>query len=95
MASWRQTGSQRICASSESDAGTDLKGGERLFYPNIAAERAKRKMSVDAMAKSLGVTRKTVYNWETSGHIPQKALEKMADMFNCTIDYLLATEEEM
>lgn len=66
-----------------------------MFYPNIAAERAKRKMSVDAMAKSLGVTRKTVYNWETSGHIPQKALEKMADMFNCTIDYLLATEEEM
>lgn len=65
-----------------------------MFYPNIAAERAKRKMSVDAMAYKLGVTRKTIYNWETSGRIPQWALEKMADFFNCSVDYLLATEDE-
>ena len=62
-----------------------------MFYPNIAAERAKRKMSVDSMADLLGVTRKTVYNWETSGKIPQTALEKMAQIFNCSIDYLLDT----
>ena len=64
-----------------------------MFYPNIAAERAKRKMSIDTMADKLGVTRKTIYNWETSGKIPQSALEKMADMFNCTIDYLLVSDE--
>ena len=61
-----------------------------MFYPNIAAERAKRKMSVEAMAKELGVTRKTVYNWESSGHIPQSKLEKMSKLFNCSVDYLLA-----
>ena len=65
-----------------------------MFYPNIAAERAKRKMSVDAMAEKLGVTRKTIYNWETSGRIPQAAIEKLSEMFNCSIDYLLETEEE-
>lgn len=63
-----------------------------MFYPNIAAERAKRKMSIDAMADYLGVTRKTIYNWETAGKIPQGALIKMADLFGCTIDYLLETE---
>ena len=68
-------------------------GGDKLFYPNVAAERAKRKMSVDAMAKELGVTRKTIYNWETNGCIPQRALEKMAELFNCSIDYLLVTED--
>ena len=66
-----------------------------MFYPNIAAERAKRKMSIDKMAGLLGVTRKTVYNWETSGNIPQSALEKMAELFNCSIDYLLAAEDEV
>lgn len=60
-----------------------------MFYPNIAAERAKRRMSVDALAENLGVTRKTIYNWESAGKIPQAALEKMADLFGCTIDYLL------
>lgn len=69
-------------------------GGEKLFYPNIAAERAKRKMSVDALAEALGVTRKTIYNWENNGKIPQKQLEKMADLFNCPTDYLLETEVE-
>lgn len=62
-----------------------------MFYPNIAAERAKRRMSVDTLAEKLGVTRKTIYNWENSGSIPQSALEKMSDMFNCSIDYLLET----
>ena len=46
------------------------------------------------MAEKLGVTRKTIYNWETSGCIPQRALEKMADMFDCSVDYLLVTEDE-
>ena len=63
-----------------------------MFYPNIAAERAKRKMSVDALATKLGVSRKTIYNWENSGSIPQSALIKMAELFNCTIDYLLKTD---
>lgn len=63
-----------------------------MFYPNITAERAKRKMSQDELAKELGVTRKTIYNWENSGRIPRKKLIKMAEIFDCSIDYLLDTE---
>lgn len=65
-----------------------------MLYPNIAAERAKRDMSLEVMAKELGVTRKTVYNWERAGKIPQSALEKMSDLFGCSIDYLLGQCEE-
>lgn len=65
-----------------------------MFYPNIAAERAKRRMSLDDFASRLGVARKSLYNWENSGHIPQNVLEKMADMFGCTTDYLLVTDDE-
>jgi transcriptional regulator with XRE-family HTH domain len=62
-----------------------------MLYPNIAAERAKRGMSLDALAHELGVTRKTVYNWEQNGRIPQSALTKMADLFQTSADYLLET----
>ena len=60
-----------------------------MKYPNIAAERAKRGMSLDALAKELGVARKTVYNWEQKGQIPLSALKRMSEMFSCSIDYLL------
>lgn len=58
-------------------------------YPNIEAERARHGMTVDAFAAALGVSRKTIYNWTNRGDIPQQALERMAELFGCTIDYLL------
>lgn len=64
-------------------------GGEDLKYPNIDAERARIGMSNDDLAKALGVSRKTLYNWISSGNIPQSSLEKMSKLFGCSIDYLL------
>lgn len=58
-------------------------------YPNINAERSRAGMTVEELAKSLGVTRKTVYNWMAHGNIPQSKLEKMSELFHCSIDYLL------
>ena len=60
------------------------------MYPNIEAERARKNMSVDELIKRIGVkSRKTYYNWCKNGKIPQDKLEKMADLFNTTTDYLL------
>ena len=47
-------------------------------------------MALEEFGKLLGVTRKTILNWETKGNIPQSALERMADLFNVSVDYLLA-----
>lgn len=60
-----------------------------MTYPNINAERVRCGLTLEALAKKLGVDRKTVYNWRARGNIPQPALEKMADLFNCSVDYLL------
>lgn len=60
-----------------------------MRYPNIDAECARAGLNGDALAKELGVSKKTVYNWKANGNFPQKALEKMADLFCCSIDYLL------
>lgn len=58
-------------------------------YPNIDAERVKHRMTVQELAACLGVSRKTYYNWCKFGNIPQEKLEKLADIFNASIDYLL------
>ena len=63
-----------------------------MLYPNINAERSRGRLSISEFAKLLGVTRKTIYNWMMRGNIPQSKLEKMAEMFNCSIDYLLERE---
>lgn len=63
-----------------------------MAYPNINAERSRAGLTLEDFAKKLGVTRKTVYNWMLHGSIPQKKLEIMSEMFNCSIDYLLKTE---
>ncbi|HPU58450.1 MAG TPA: helix-turn-helix transcriptional regulator, partial [Candidatus Avimonas sp.] len=55
-------------------------GGEKM-YPNIKAERARNGMTVEELAKKLGVTRKTYYNWCAKGRIPQDKLIAMADLF--------------
>lgn len=60
-----------------------------MKYPNIEAERARRGMSNDSFAAELGVSRKTLFNWIEKGNIPTSALIQMADMFKCSIDYLL------
>lgn len=58
-------------------------------YPNINAERSRKGMTIADLANALGVTRKTIYNWMAHGSIPQSVLEKMATLFDCSIDYLL------
>lgn len=60
-----------------------------MKYPNIEAERARRGMSAEDLAQELGVGRKTLYNWTQNGNIPASALVRMADLFQCSVDYLL------
>ena len=60
-----------------------------MRYPNIEAERARFGMSKEGLARELGVSRKTLHNWVRSGNIPQSALERMAMIFDCSVDYLL------
>lgn len=63
-----------------------------MKYPNIDAERARKGISNERLAEDLGVTRKTLYNWLNKGEIPLSALIRMADMFGCSIDYLLGRQ---
>ena len=63
-----------------------------MAYPNIAAECARKGMTKAQLCKELDVCRKTMWNWEHKGNIPQSKLEAMSDMFGVSIDYLLGRD---
>jgi len=58
-------------------------------YPNINAEMARNGMNRVELAKKMGVSRKTVYNWLTLGRIPMNVMVKLSDLFDCSVDYLI------
>lgn len=60
------------------------------MYPNIDAERSRHGLTKNALSQKLGVSRKTYYNWEKRGRIPKNKLVELADLFNVSVDYLLA-----
>lgn len=59
-------------------------------YPNIEAERVRAGLSQEELTQLLNYKeRKSYYNWLTKGNIPCSVLSKMADIFDCTTDFLL------
>jgi DNA-binding XRE family transcriptional regulator len=60
-------------------------------YPNIEAERARAGLTQDQLADKLGVVRKTLYNWMTTG-VPEKEIQRMAELFHVSPEYLAQTE---
>lgn len=59
------------------------------MYNNINAERARHNMTVEELASQIGVSRRTYYTWQKNGNIPSSKLIAMAELFDCSIDYLL------
>ncbi len=64
--------------------------GEKMKQARIA-----KGLTQEELIKELGYKeRKTYYNWLSNGNNPESALIKMADLFGCTIDYLLSRDSE-
>lgn len=64
-----------------------------MVLPIIEAERIKRQMSRDDLAKAIGVSKRTISNWQNgSTEIPLSKLLSIARMWNCSIDYLLGLD---
>ena len=71
---------------------TEKEGDEAVKYPNIHAEMARKGLNQTALARQLGVNRRTVYNWIVRGRIPTDAVVKLSKFFGCSIDYLLSND---
>lgn len=57
----------------------------------LAIKRKKRGMTQSVLAMQLGVTLITVSRWETGRQNPDiSTLQRLSQIFNCTVDELLA-----
>ncbi len=63
------------------------------MYINIDVERVRLRMTLDELADKIGVERRSIYTWQRNGRFPAIVLAKMADLFDCSIDYLLGRTE--
>lgn len=62
---------------------------------NIEAERVRNGLTKERLAKKLGVSLKTYYNWVNGENdISSSALLKMAKLFEVSIEYLLEERPE-
>lgn len=62
---------------------------------SLRSARIKSGRKVSEVMKFLGVTDAAVYQWETGTTKPRTAfLPKLAQFYGCTIDELLAEDEE-
>lgn len=63
------------------------------MYPNIDAERARKKMSQERLCEQLNISTRTFRNWMSGEtEIPANALILMSEIFGCSIDYLLGVK---
>lgn len=58
--------------------------------------RISSGLSVRDVMAEVGVSDAAVYQWETGATIPrEKMLKKLADLYGCTVDELLADETDI
>ena len=66
-----------------------------MKLPIIEAERIKRGIDKDQFSRSLGVTRRTIANWQNGKtEIPVSKLLAIANMWGVSTDYLLGLSTE-
>ena len=61
-----------------------------MKYPVLEKERLKRRLTVAELTRTLGVCRKTYYNWQNRGGMPQRAAERTAELFGLSVDRILS-----
>ena len=68
---------------------------ETVMKNNIASERVRMGLSQEALASKLGVSRDSVNDWESGETaIRSTMLIHMAELFGCSLDYLMARSDE-
>jgi transcriptional regulator with XRE-family HTH domain len=66
------------------------------FGDKVKEQRKKRKLSQGELAKAIGVSMRTLSNYENSTSYPQdrSIYFKLADFFNVDVNYFLTEDEE-
>ena len=64
-----------------------------MRYPVLEAERVKHQLNKGELATLLGVSQRTVRNWQNgTTELPVSKLILLAKTWNCSTDYLLGLQ---
>ena len=67
----------------------------QIFSTRIKELREKRGLSMDQLARQLGITKSRINMWENNGTVPRmNILIELAKLFNVSTDYLLGNDDE-
>ena len=67
----------------------------QIFGTRVKELREKAELSMEELAKKLGVTKSRVNMWENNGTVPRmNILIELAKYFNVTTDYLLGNDDD-
>ena len=73
----------------------NTQGGINMFPIRLKELRSNKGISQAKLAKELGVSVGAVGNWESGIRLPDaKTIQRIADYFNATTDYLLGRTDE-
>jgi transcriptional regulator with XRE-family HTH domain len=66
-----------------------------MQFPIIEAERIKHGLSKNDLAAKLGVSKRTMQNWQGGKTVmPLSKLLALSKVFDCSIDYLLGLTDK-
>ena len=70
-------------------------GGRMLFITVLEGLLREKGITASKMLADLGMNKSSVLNWKTRGTVPSGAtLQKIADYFGVSVDYLLGKTEQ-
>ena len=61
---------------------------------NIASERKRLGMSQEDLAIAIGTSRDSVKKWEAGAPMKLSNLIDMAELFDCSLDYLMGRSDD-
>lgn len=65
-----------------------------MHLPIIEAERIKRGLSKEEFAQKMGVSKRTVQNWQNGvTQIPLSKVLELTKLWQCSADYLLGLSD--
>ena len=68
--------------------------GNQYFSTRVKELRLKAGLSMDQLARELGITKSRISMWENNGTVPRmNILIDLANYFNVTTDYLLGNDD--
>lgn len=70
-------------------------GGNNMFAQRLKELRKRQGITQIEFAKIFNISNGTIGNWESGNRMPDfNTIQKIADYFNVTVDYLLGRESE-